>query len=71
MEAVPIPTTNRAKSKNIKEGDRALRTFPKVKIIIPSNRVLHLPKMSTNLPKMGAQAAVDTAWASAVQVVLL
>ena len=71
MAAVPIPTTNRARSKKIKEGARALSTFPIVKIIMPSNRVLRLPKISTSLPRIGAQAAVEMAWDKAVQVVLL
>lgn len=71
MAAVPIPTTNRAKSRKTKEEARALRIFPKVKTIIPSNRVFRLPRISTILPKIGAHAAVEIAWDKAVQVVLL
>ena len=58
-------------TKKIKEGAMALKILPKAKIIIPSNRVLRLPKISTSLPKIGAQAAVEMAWDKAVQVVLL
>ena len=71
MAAVPIPTTNLAKSIKIREGASALRTLPNRKTAIPSKSVLRLPKMSPSFPRMGAQAAVEIACARAVQVVLL
>ena len=71
IAAVPIPTTNRATSINIREPARADRTFPRVNIAIPRSSVFLRPNTSPILPRMGAQAAVDIACARAVQVVLL
>ena len=70
MAEVPIPTTKRATSKNIREVDRALRIEPRVKTRIPNKRVLLLPNKSPSFPRMGAHAAVDMACARADHVVL-
>lgn len=71
IAAVPIPTINRATSINNKVGAIALRTLPIIKTIMPINKVIFLPIISPNLPRIGANAAVDIAIASAVHVVLI
>ena len=66
-----MPTTKRASSIKSKELARAVSKLPMVKTAIPKRRVAFRPKTSPSFPRIGAQAAVDMACASAVQVVLL
>ena len=71
IAAVPIPTINRATSIYARELARAEKTLPKVNTAIPTRSVFRRPITSPTFPRIGAQAAVDIACASAVHVVLL
>ena len=71
IAAVPIPTTNLANNIKTREFASTDSTLPKVNTKTPNSSVLLRPITSPTLPRIGAQAAVDIAWAKAVQVVLL
>ena len=71
IAAVPIPTIKRAVNMKNKVGAIAVRILPKMNTTMPISKVIFLPIMSPNLPRIGANAAVDIAIASAVHVVLL